>query len=447
MTPKKTPIRLAALAGGLLFPISGAFGGAAPAVPAAELADLSKGAEQELRGNILPFWLKYARDREHGGFHSFIGEDMTVRDDLPRGALLTSRILWTFSAAYRAYRDPEYLEMARWAYRDLVDRFVDKQDGGLFWSVRPDGQPAEAHKQIYGQVFGIYGLCEYYRATGDIAALQQAVAIYGLIEKNAHDPVNGGYFDTLNRGWQREDKKGGNMLGPAPKSQNSHIHILEGFTNLLRVWPDEGLRQRERELIELTMSRIIDPKTHHLILFMKDDWTPVGDGVSYGHDIELSWLLVEAADVLGDRQLAARARQEAVEIARVTNAQGVDTDGGVYSEGDPKGPTNMDKEWWEQAEAAVGFLNAYQISGDPAYLADSARSWRFIQDKFVDRQHGDWHNTLARDGTPILEMKGPFGRSYPSAKVSVWKCPYHNSRSCLQLIERADELLGRGAGG
>jgi len=418
---------------------------APPPATAAQLSDLAKSAEQELRGNILPFWLANARDREHGGFHAYIGEDMKARDDLPRGALLTSRILWTFSAAYRLYRDPEYLEMARWAYRDLLDRFVDRQDGGLFWTVGADGKPADAHKQIYGQVFGIYGLAEYYRATGDIAALEQAIAIYGLIEKNAHDADHGGYFDALDREWRRGGGPGGNLLGDAPKSQNSHIHILEGFTNLLRVWPDEGLRRRQRELIELTMTHIIDPRTHHLILFMQDDWTPIGDKVSYGHDIELSWLLVEAADVLGDPALVARARQEAVAIARVTNAEGVDTDGGVYNEGDPKGPTNMHKEWWEQAESAVGFLNAYQISGDPGYFADTQRSWRFIQEKFVDRLHGDWYDTLMRDDTPILEFKGRGGRTFPTAKVSIWKCPYHNSRSCMELIERAHELAGADA--
>jgi len=413
-----------------------------PPVTAAQLSDLAASAEKELRGNILPWWLANARDREHGGFHAFIGEDMKVRDDMPHGALLTSRILWTFSAAYRLYRDPEYLEMARWAYRDLIDRFVDKEDGGLFWTVGADGKPADAHKQIYGQVFGIYGLSEYYRATGDTAALQQAIAIYGLIEKNAHDAQHGGYFDALNREWKREDGPKGNLLGDAPKSQNSHIHILEGFTNLLRVWPDEGLRARQRELIELTLTHIIDPRTHHLILFMKDDWTPIGDKVSYGHDIELSWLLVEAADVLGDPALEARARQEAVAIAKVTNAEGVDSDGGVYNEGDPKGPTNTHKEWWEQAESAVGFLNAYQISGDPAYFTDALRSWRFIQEKFVDRQHGDWYDTLMRDDTPIVEFKGRGGRTFPAAKLSIWKCPYHNSRSCMEIIERVHELAG-----
>ena len=406
------------------------------AAPRDELGGLAAGAEAELRGNILPFWLDHARDREHGGFHAFIGEDMKVRDGMPHGALLTCRILWTFSAAYRRYHDPQYLEMAQWAYRDLMGRFVDKKYGGLYWSVATGGKPVDAHKQIYGQVFGIYGLAEYYRATGDKSALEQAIALYRLVEEKAHDAEFGGYFDSLNREWRREEGPRGNLLGDAPKSQNSHIHILEGFTNLLRVWPDEGLRHRHRELIQLTLARIIDPRTHHLILFMHDDWIPMGADVSYGHDIELSWLLVEAAQVQGDPALLAQARAEAVEIARVTNAEGVDKDGGVYNEGDPRGPTNTNKEWWEQAEAAVGFLNAYQVSGDPGYLADSQRSWRFIQNKFVDRVHGDWYDTLKRDGTPLKRE---------SSKLSVWKCPYHNSRSCMELIDRVRELQGGAA--
>jgi mannobiose 2-epimerase len=363
-----------------------------------------------------------------------------VRDDLPRGALLTARILWTFSAAYRRYHDPEYLEMARWAYQDLVKNFLDREHGGLFWTIAPTGQPLDAHKQVYVQVFGIYGLCEYFRATGEKPALDQAVAIYRLVEKHASDRQHGGYFDSLNRAWQRESGMEANLLGDAPKSQNSHIHILEGYTSLLRSWPDAGLRARQYELIELTLTHIIDPRTHHLVLFMQDDWTRIGEEISYGHDIELSWLLVEAAEVLGDPALVARARTEAVAIANATAAEGIDRDGGVYNEGNPHGPTNTNKEWWEQAEAAVGFLNAYQISGDPRHFAQSVRSWQFIQNKFVDRVHGDWHNTLQRDGTPILSFTTRTGLTVPSAKLSIWKCPYHNSRSCLELIERLEAL-------
>ena len=414
---------------------------ATPVAPAA-LREYGAKAEKELRENILPFWLKNARRPGNGGFHSLIGEDMKVWDAFPRGSLLTIRILWTFSAAYRHSPDPAYLEMARYAYRDLTDHFIDPQHGGVYWTITADGKPLDTHKQIYGQVFGLYALTEFYRATGEKAALDQAIAIYRLIEQHAADTKHGGYFDSLNREWQQEKNPKDNLLGDAPKSQNSHIHILEGFTNLLRVWPDPGLKQRQHELIALTMARIIDPRTHHLVLFMQNDWTPIGDEISYGHDIELSWLLVEAAEVMGDPALLAQAKLAALAIAKATAAEGIDTDGGVYNEGNPHGPTNTNKEWWEQAEAAVGFLNAYQISGDPGHFAQSLRSWNFIQDKLVDRKSGDWHNTLRRDGTVILTVTTPKGETYPSAKLSLWKCPYHNSRACLEIVERVKALTG-----
>jgi cellobiose epimerase len=403
------------------------------AVSPADLQNLAARAEKELRGNILPFWLKNSRDRRRGGFFGVIDQKMNVKKNAPRGALLTSRILWTFSAAYRRYHDPEYLEMARWAYRDQMDNFRDKEQGGLFWSITADGKPLDAHKQIYGQVFGLYALSEYYRATGEPAALDEAIAIYRLVDRHAHDDIHLGYFDTLSREWTQQKNTGRTLLGPgeAPKSQNSHIHIMEAFTSLLRVWPDEGLRARERELIELMLTRIIDARTHHLVLFMKADWTPIGEEFSYGHDIELSWLLVEAAEVLGDPAVLERVKPVTVAIARVTEVEGVDTDGGIFNEGNAGGVTNANKDWWPQAEAAVGFLNSYQISRDPAFFASALRSWNFIQRKFVDRQNGDWFESLSRDGTPL-----------PRLKQSVWKCPYHNSRACLELMERLEKLGG-----
>ncbi len=407
----------------------------APAAPDPSLAAFAASAEQELRGDILPFWLKYTRNPADGGFVGMITADMKVRNNVPRGALLTSRILWTFSTAYRVYRDPACLEMARYAYRDLVDHFWDQESGGLFWTITPDGKPNETVKQIYGQVFGIYALAEYYRATGEKPALDKAIEIYSLVEQHSRDHTHGGYLDTLNRRWERPGPGDKNLLGPAPKSQNSHIHILEAYTNLLRVWPDPGLRANQHELLEMTIKHIIDPRTHHLILFLKEDWTPTSQEISYGHDIELSWLLVEAANVVGDPALVAQAKSVSVDIARATLAEGVDPDGGVLSEGGPKGFTNTRKEWWEQAEAVVGFLNAYQLSGDPRFLAASRHSWDYIQAEFVDRAQGDWFNLLTREGKPI-----------PLPKVSLWKCPYHSSRSCFEVIERVRELTGSEAG-
>jgi mannobiose 2-epimerase len=393
------------------------------------LKQMAAETQKEIRGDILPWWIKNTKNPSNGGYWGAIMADMTIREKSPRGALLTSRILWTFSSAYRTYKDPAYLEMARYAYADF-QHFIDPKFGGLYWSISEDGKPVDDEKLIYGQVFGVYALAEYYRATGDKAALGQAIDIYNLVEKNAHDRKYGGYFDSRGRDWGNLPAGTRRMLGPASKSQNSHIHILEAYTELMRVWPDEGLRENQRALIELTMDKIVDAKTHHLILFMNDDWTPIGNDISYGHDIELSWLLIEAAEGLGDKALLARAKVISLDIARVTLAEGVDPDGGVISDGSPKGYTNTSKEWWEQAESMVGFLNAYQLSGDWKYLAASHRAWDYIQAKFLDREHGDWYNLVWRDGTPI-----------PLPKESVWKCPYHNGRSCLEVNERVLEIL------
>jgi mannobiose 2-epimerase len=222
------------------------------------------------------------------------------------------------------------------------------------------------------------------------------------------------------------------IVGPnSEKSQNTHIHILEAFTNLLRVWPDPGLRRDQTELLNIILDRIVDPSTHHLVLFMREDWTPTSKSISYGHDIELSWLVVEAAQVLGDPVLLARARSTSLKIAEATLAQGVDAAGGVYNEGDPRGVTDAGKEWWPQAEGAVGFLNAYQLSGDPRFLAEALRTWRFIRDKFVDRKNGDWYQTL--DARNEVQSR---------PKVTGWKCPYHSGRSCMELIDRVADLSG-----
>ncbi len=398
---------------------------------ASDLRAYATAAKRELRGDILPFWLEHARDRQRGGFYGRIGLDMKVYPDAPRGLLLSSRILWTFSAAYERFKAPEYLEMARWALPDLLERGWDAQHGGLYWTITPEGKPVDDHKYIYGEGFGVYGLVEYYRATHDQAALDRAITLYRLIEAKARDHAHGGYFESFRRDWTRDDVAGNHMLGGrGTKSQNTHIHILEAYTNLLRVWPDAKLRNDMRSLLEIMLTRIIDPKTHHLILYFNDDWTPVSDEISFGHDIELSWLVVEAAEVLGDPALLARAHATALQMAAVTEAQGVDADGGVLNEATPRGLSNVNKDWWPQAEAAVGFLNAYQLSGEPRYFADSRRTWQFIQAKCIDRKNGDWWESVTRDGTPRK-----FGN-----KLSVWKCPYHNSRSCLQIIERVEAL-------
>lgn len=385
-------------------------------------------AEAELRENILPFWLKHARDHKRGGFYGEIDGKLKVRTEAPRGALLTSRILWTFSAAHRRYHDPEYLAMARWAYDDLLARFLDSKHGGVYWMVSADGAPVDPRKVAYVQSFAIYGLSEYHRASGEQGALDKAIELYRLLNRHGHDREHRGYFEEFSREWQVRHERGrfGSAMGSTgQKSQNTHLHILEAFTTLYRVWPDPGLKQDLRELTELMLDHVLDASTHHLRLFLAEDWQPRSEEVSFGHDIEFSWLLMEAVEVLGDEALSARAKAEAVKIAAVTLKEGVDPDGGVLGEAGPKGLTVTFKEWWPQAEAAVGFLNAYQLSGDRTYLDASRHSWQFIEEKLVDRKNGEWLHGVSRDG-----------RRKSTLKAGFWKCPYHNGRACMEIVDR-----------
>jgi mannobiose 2-epimerase len=391
--------------------------------------------EAELKNDILPFWLQHTRDRQRGGFYGEISNDLAVKKDAPRGALLTSRILWTFSAAYRRYQDPAYLEMARWAYDDLLARFWDQEQGGLFWSITADGKPLDTRKLIYGQAFGIYALSEYHRATGDRAPLDRAIALYRTVESRSHDHAHRGYFEDFTREWKRLSNSPRSLVSTlGPKSQNTHLHVMEAYANLLRVWPDPELRGNLHDLVDVMLTRILNPANHHLRLFLGDDWTPRSDGISYGHDIEFSWLLPETAEVLGDRDLIARTRTVAVEVAQATLAEGVDADGGLLSEAGPTGLTNTNKEWWQQAEAVTGFFNAYQLSGDSRFLQASMHGWDFIATHVVDQTHGEWYNLLARNGTVLSRDK-----------VSLWKCPYHDGRACMELLSRLDAILGAAA--
>lgn len=397
------------------------------------LAELGQGAETELRTGLLPFWLNHSRAKERGGFYGEVRADLQPVADAPRGALMTCRVLWTFSAAHRRFGDPAYREMAVWACEDLRKNFLDPRHGGLFWTITADGRPLDRRKHLYAQAFGIYALSEYHRMSGDVRAGEEAIALYRRIEAHARDREHGGYFEELDQTWRRADLKGaarGRLMGggDAPKSQNAHLHLMEAYTNLLRIWPDAGLRRDLHAVAELMLARALDPDTHHLRLFFAADWTPRSDGISYGHDIEFSWLIGETAAVLGDPDLMARAREEAVAIADACLREGVDADGGVFYESGPEGIRNGRKEWWPQAEAVVGFLNAWQLSGDARFLKAARHTWSFIESRLVNRNGGEWLRSTDRQGRP--------DRTTPLANL--WKGPYHNGRACLEIIARVE---------
>jgi mannobiose 2-epimerase len=398
----------------------------------ARLRGLRDAMERDLRENVLPFWAHHVVDGEHGGFHGFIADDLRKDPLAPKGGVLNARILWTYAAALRRYGDDAYRRMADRAFDYLVARFWDETHGGLYWMLDHEGRPVADRKQTYNLAFGLYALAEYHRATGSREALDRAIRLYRTTEEHAADPRSGGYWEARGRDWSPlEDVRLSEKDRNAPKSMNTHLHLMEAYTNLLRVWDDAELRGRLRTLVEIHFDRIINPDTRHLCLFFDEGWAPMGRAVSFGHDIEASWLLVEAGEMLGDPGLLARAREVTLKMARVTLAEGLDREhDGIFAERDESGRLDDEKHWWMQAEAVVGFLNAYELTGDEAFLDAAERTWAFIDRFLVDRTHGEWRWRVRRDGSIIPGLP----------KVEPWKCPYHNTRAALEVIERVGRL-------
>ena len=391
---------------------------------------LRERVERELLGDILPFWLTYAVDYEFGGFRGQIANDLTIDPLAHKGLILNARILWTFAKAYQVYRDEVYLRTARRAYEYLRRYFWDAELGGVYWMVDHLGNPVETKKRIYGQAFTVYALAEYVAACAEKEPLEKAIALHRMIEDASHDAQNGGYFETYERNWKlAREQRLSEVDMDEKKSMNTHLHLLEAYANLLRLWNEDELRKRLRELLRIFLDHIIDPETHHFRMFFDEVWRDRSDRFSFGHDIEGSWLICEAAEVLGDTAILEEARKAAVRMAQVLYEQAVDSDGGLFYEGSGKELIDTDKHWWPQAEA-VGFLNAYELSGRDYFLKASQNSWQFIEKFIVDHQHGEWYWKVSRDGTP----------SDDKYKVDPWKCPYHNSRTCFEVMERLDKL-------
>lgn len=383
--------------------------------------------EHELQENILSFWIKHTIDEEHGGFFGEIDQQMNINTNAKKSLVLNARILWTFARAYRVYGRQEYLDMSERAYSYLQTRFIDKEFGGLYWMVDAQGQPSEDKKQIYGQAFVIYALAEFYHATGRAEVLEEAIKLFHTVEKYGYDPIYKGYIEALSREWMiTENLSLSSKDMNEKKSMNTHLHVLEAYTGLYRVWKSEVLHNKLAELLETMLAHIIDDKGEHFHLFLDEEWNVKSDIISYGHDIEGSWLLVEAAEVLGDTDLLQRVKTVAVSMAEAVLAEGIDSDGGIWNEADANGLIAKDKDWWPQAEAVVGFYNAYQMTGDAKFRDAAFGTWSFIEKYIADHEHGEWYWGVDENRQPLAH----------EPKVSAWKCPYHNSRACFEMIER-----------
>jgi N-acyl-D-glucosamine 2-epimerase len=395
----------------------------------AALSNLKSQVRENLVENILPFWSQKMTDYRNGGFYGRIDGFDKLYPDADRGGILNARILWTFSAAFRVLKDSSYLKIATHALDYILDKFIDKKYGGAFLSVTASGKPSDVRKQTYTQAFFIYALSEYYLATRDPDALDEAKKIFQCVEKYCSDPVNNGYFEVYSRDWKKTDDL---LIGEKDKNDqktmNTHLHLLEAYTNLYRAWPDKTVASRLKNLIELFTMKIIDPKTGHLVVFMNEKWESTSTLNSYGHDIEASWLLEESTRVLGDAGLKAEVSRLAIRIVHAAE-EGLQPDGSLIYEKDiATGHANTNRDWWPQAETVVAFVNVYKLTGDQGYLMKAVKCWEYIDKNLVDHINGEWFNSISGNGE--LNKNGD--------KAGFWKCPYHNSRMCLEIIERIE---------
>jgi len=393
-----------------------------------EKKKLKQEMREVLEYNILRFWIDRMPDKVNGGFYGRIDNNNILHADAEKGAILNARILWTFSAAYRVLHKPIYLEMASRAMRYFIDHFIDAEYGGVYWSLDCKGRPLNVKKQFYAIGFAIYGLSEYARATNDKEALEQAVQLYHCIEEHALDHKNNGYIEAMTRDWQPiADMRLSEHDANYPKSQNTHLHIIEPYANLYRIWPSVELEKSLRNIITIFTDRILNPQTRHLDLFFNMDWTRgAGQLESYGHDIECSWLMHEAALVLGDKDIIHKV-EPIVQMVAKASEKGILSNGAMIHEANlDTGHIDDELHWWVQAEAVVGFVNLYQHFDDKSALNKAFRCWQYIKDNLIDYKNGEWYWSRYRNGS----------LNTVDDKAGFWKCPYHNGRMCLEIIER-----------
>ncbi|MFI5155890.1 MAG: AGE family epimerase/isomerase [Chitinophagales bacterium] len=375
--------------------------------------------------DILNYWTRYAPDPVYGGFYGRIDNNNQVYPKAPRGSVLYSRILWTFSAAFNCFQDPGHLVIADKAYDYLHSHFLDTEYGGVYWTVDFKGQKLDERKQIYAQAFFLYALSEYYKAVKRQPVLELAIQVFRWIELKAFDYKRKGYYEAFGRDWSKiEDQRLSPKDQNEQKTMNTHLHLLEAYSNLYGSWKNAGLRSQIENLLEVFAHHFIDDRSRHLHLFFDEDWNQKSELISYGHEIEAAWLLQQAAETVRHPGWTMTMKSLAIKIADAAT-EGLDPEGGMNYESE----NNMvirDKHWWPQAEAMVGFYNAYQVSGEERWLKKSIASWQFVKNHIKDNSNGEWFWGVDEKN---MVLQG-------HDKIGLWKCPYHNGRACIELISR-----------
>jgi cellobiose epimerase len=410
-----------------------------------ELKRYHKIFSTELHDNILPYWMKYGVEREGHGFYGAVDLDGNPVLRANKTSVLNARILWTFSAAAMLDGNKDYAAIADKAYRVITEDFEDKEYGGYYMELSSDNKVANDIKHTYAQAFVIYALCKYCEFRPLDSVMQKIRDFFALLEEKAKDPFNIGYRESFTREWKvyAENRMADNN---EPKSMNTHLHVLEAWAALYNVWKDPRVEMRLTEMLHLFLERIIRKEGHFGIFFDEEfNEADTSKGIcSFGHDIEGSWLLWEAAEILGNREIIEKMRPMAVKMVDNIERVAVDKDGGLFLESTRFGShLKTNKHWWQQAETLVGFMNAYELTRELKYWNTVKLTWNFIDACLVDHERGEWFTKLNRLGVPYLvepeDDPSPYYRN--DWKIDPWKCPYHNGRAMMELMKRIDLML------
>jgi len=400
---------------------------------------------KELHDDILPYWMKYGVEKTGNGFYGAVDLDGKPVLTANKTSVLNARILWTFSAAALLDGKADYAAIADKAYNVVTRDFEDKVFGGYYMELSADNQVANDIKHTYAQAFVIYALCKYYEFRPREQVMQKIQEFFTLLEEKTKDRDNPGYLESFTRDWQifGENRMADNN---EPKSMNTHLHVLEAWAALYKVWKDPRVELRLTELMNLFIGKIIRENGHFGIFFDEAfNEAESSKGIcSFGHDIEGSWLLWEAAEILGNREIIEKMRGICLKMVDDIERVAVDKDGGLFLESTRFGShLKTNKHWWQQAETLVGFMNAFELTGDVKYWDIVKLSWSFIDTYLIDHQRGEWFTKLNRLGVPYLvepaDDPSPYYRN--DWKIDPWKCPYHNGRAMMELVKRIDRIL------
>ncbi len=380
--------------------------------------------------NILQYWKDFSVDEEHGGFVGQRDHENRLVKKASKGVILNTRLLWTFSAAanFKAEKEGELRKLADRAYEYLKKHFQDKIHGGVFWELNAEGIPINRRKQVYAQAFAIYALSEYYLLTGVENAKKWALSLFDLLEQHALDSRENGYFEAFQEDWSPiEDMRLSEKDRNASKTMNTHLHVLEAYTTLAKISEDDRVTKALENLVELFLDKFYDPRNQHFQLFFDDHWQREGNVISFGHDIEAVWLIIEAAKATGNSDFLKRAEDNAVPVAETFLKEAYVPQKGVINEKDfDSGKTDLDRHWWPQIEAMVGLEYAYAISENEDFRSAITDIWNFTKKHIIDHKNGEWYFRINENNRP-----------YPQEdKLGMWKCPYHNSRGCMVFLKR-----------